>query len=217
MLLILKKDYWWMVALGATVVSQILIITVWQDAKFGTIANAIILIAALLNGGSFLFEGQFKRDVEKHLKFTLIHEDDLLTLDDLDSLPEPIQRYLIYAGVVNKPKVKNMCIAFEGEMREKGKDWFSFTSRQYNFFDQPARLFFMKAKMFGISVPGYHHYAEEKANMKIRPFGIIPVAQHSGPLMNQAETVTFFNDMCMFAPAALIDNRIEWDSSTGIL
>ena len=30
--------------------------------------------------------------------------------------------------------------------------------------------------------------------------------------MNQAETVTVFNDMCLLAPASLIDRRIEWES-----
>lgn len=210
-LLILKKENWWILALAAVIVSQLLIITVWRDAKFGTIANVIVLVVALLSGGSFLFERQFKQDVEQHLKSTLIHENDLLTLDDLAPLPEPVQRYLMYSGAVNKPKVKNMRIVFEGEMRQKGKDWFPFISRQYNFFDQPARLFFMKAKMFGITVPGYHRYTAGKASMDIRLFGMIPVSQHSGPIMNLAETVTFFNDMCMFAPAALIDKRIQWE------
>ena len=28
--------------------------------------------------------------------------------------------------------------------------------------------------------------------------------------MNKAETVTVFNDMCLLAPATLIDKRIEW-------
>jgi hypothetical protein len=30
--------------------------------------------------------------------------------------------------------------------------------------------------------------------------------------MNKAETVTVFNDMCLMAPATLIDKRIEWAS-----
>ena len=30
--------------------------------------------------------------------------------------------------------------------------------------------------------------------------------------MNKAETVTFFNDMCLLAPATLIDKRIKWQT-----
>jgi hypothetical protein len=35
-----------------------------------------------------------------------------------------------------------------------------------------------------------------------------------GPQMNQGETVTLFNDICLMAPAALIDRqRIQWESA----
>jgi hypothetical protein len=211
-LLVLKKENWWMVAIAAVIVSQVLIFSVWKDAKYGTIANVIILIVSILSGGSALFESQFKRDVKQHFQSSINNENNLLTITDLQLLPEPVQRYLIYTGALNKPKVENMRIIFEGEMRQKGKDWFPFTSRQINFFEQPARLFFMKARMFGVTVPGYHRFADEKASMDIRLFGLIPVSQHSGTVMNKAETVTFFNDMCLFAPAALIDKRIQWES-----
>ncbi|TAJ11822.1 hypothetical protein DMA11_15290 [Marinilabiliaceae bacterium JC017] len=34
---------WWMVGFPAVIVSQFLIINYWKDAKFGTIANALVL------------------------------------------------------------------------------------------------------------------------------------------------------------------------------
>ena len=45
--LLLKLNWWWAFALLGVVTSQILIIMSWQDAKFGTIANIIILIGIL--------------------------------------------------------------------------------------------------------------------------------------------------------------------------
>jgi hypothetical protein len=41
--LLLKQHWWWAAGLLAVVISQALIIMNWQDAKFGTIANIIIL------------------------------------------------------------------------------------------------------------------------------------------------------------------------------
>ena len=43
-LVFINADSWWLIALTAVVISQILIIRQWQDAKIGTIANIIILI-----------------------------------------------------------------------------------------------------------------------------------------------------------------------------
>ncbi len=208
----LYPDKWWLFGILAIVLSQIIIFTSWQDAKFGTIANIIILFISILNYGSFSFEREYKKDVEAKLSINKFSSEDILTDADLIELPLPVQRYLRYVGAVNKPKVKNMRVVMEGEMREKGKDWFTFHSEQYNFFDNPARLFFMKGRMFGLNVPGYHKFAEGKASMNIKLFGMFSVVQHLGGVMNKTETVTYFNDMCLMAPAALIDKRIKWES-----
>jgi len=47
--LLLKLNWWWAVALLGVIISQVLIIMSWQDAKFGTVANAIILIGIAID------------------------------------------------------------------------------------------------------------------------------------------------------------------------
>jgi hypothetical protein len=66
-LFVLKKDGWSIVAIIAAIGSQILIISVWQDAKFGTIPNLIILATAILSLGMTNFENTFDRDVRENL------------------------------------------------------------------------------------------------------------------------------------------------------
>jgi hypothetical protein len=211
-LFLLKKESWPYIAIIAAVISQILIITVWKDAKFGSIANIIILIVAIAAWASQNFETHFRNDAKANLLRTNNFQTDLLTERDIKSLPLPVQKYLWYCDVVNKPKVTNIKIVFDGEMRDKGKDFFKFNSVQYNFFDNPARLFFMKAKMYGTIVPAYHCYQNAHATMQVKLFGVFNVVNVKGTEMNKAETVTVFNDICLMAPAALIDKRIEWTS-----
>jgi hypothetical protein len=47
-LLLLKKENWPLIAIIAVLMSQVLIVLVWKDAKFGTIANALILFMAII-------------------------------------------------------------------------------------------------------------------------------------------------------------------------
>jgi hypothetical protein len=209
-LFLLKKDGWSLLGVIAAIVSQVLILIVWQDAKFGTIPNLIIIAVAILSLGITNFENTFHQDVRENITRTNRLSTELLTKSDLLPLPESVQRYLRYVDVINKPKVKNVRIVFEGTMRDKGKDFFPFRSEQYNFFDNPTRLFFMKGQMFGLTVPGYHKYSDAKATMDIRLFGLFPIVQQSGKIMDKTETVTLFNDMCLMAPATLIDKRIQW-------
>jgi hypothetical protein len=205
-----KNDGWAIVSIIAVVISQVLIITVWKDAKFGSIANAIILFVAISSWASHRFEMEFKSDVKNHLAKINFSKNDVLTEADIVSLPPPVQKYIRYAGAIGKPQIKNIRVVFDGEMRDKGKDFFKFTSTQYNFFDNPARLFFMKANMYGTTVPGYHCYQNATASMQIKLLGLFNVVNVKGNEMNKAETVTVFNDMCLMAPASLIDKRIEW-------
>jgi hypothetical protein len=73
-------------------------------------------------------------------------------------------------------------------------------------------MFYLTASMFGIPVQGYHRYVGSSASMRVKAAALVPVATAAGREMTQGETVTLFNDMCLMAPATLIDPAIEWDA-----
>jgi len=78
------------------------------------------------------------------------------------------------------------------------------------FFTEPTRIYLLKLKMFGLPVIGLHTYANAAASMLIKLGGLITVADGRGEEINKGETVTVFNDMCLLAPASLIDVRLKW-------
>ena len=137
---------------------------------------------------------------------------DIINKTDLEHLPKIVKKYLNYIGVVGKEKVLNFKVKFDGKIRSKPKDkWMLFASEQYNFFNNPTRIFYIKAWKMGIPATGIHLYKNEKAIMIIKLAGIFKVVDAKGPEMDQGETVTLFNDMCFFAPATLIDKNIKWE------
>lgn len=209
-LFLTKNNLWFWIAIVAVLISQILIIINWQDAKFGTIANLIVGVVAIIAMAGWNFERQYKQDVSQSSKGATISEE-IITQKDMEHLPFPVQNYLKYVGVLGKPKIATVKAIFKGEMREKGKDWFAFTSEQYNFFENPSRLFFMKANFKGLPTQGYHSYKDGQASMLIKLLSLFPVVKIKASEMFKTETVTFFNDMCLFAPAALINKNIEWE------
>lgn len=205
-----KKEWWPLLGIVAAIVSQIVIISSWRDAKFGTIANMLLLAVSIAAWASQRFEQVFIADVKRNLVPSATTHNSIITEADIAPLPAPVQRYLRYSGALNQPRLRNMHIVLEGQMRSKGKDWFPFTTVQYNFFEKPTRLFFMKATMFGTTVPGYHRYENGRALMDVKLFGLFSVTKAQGDLMDKAETVTLFNDMCLMAPGSLIDKRVQW-------
>jgi hypothetical protein len=215
-LFLFEQDSWWWLALPSVLLSQVLIFTSWGDARFGTIANLIILlplIAAILDSRPDSYGNGYKAAVREYLVRQL--ELPLVTEADLSPLPAPVQKYLRFTGAVGKPRILNFRAVFTGTFRNGLKSsWMSFRSEQYNFFDPPTRLFLMKASMFGLPVAGLHLYRNGQATMQIKMASLWQVADARGPQMNQGETVTLFNDLCVLAPAALIDRqRIQWEEA----
>lgn len=206
-----KNSNWWLFGIIALVISQVLIILFWHDAKFGTIPNVIILIASIIGYGTWSFYSKYQEEVNTGLQQKAYFQESELTETDIRQLPEPVKRYLRYTGSIGKPKVNCFKVEFTGKIRKNEQsEWMPFASEQYNFMETPTRLFFMKAKMKGLPVDGYHCFKDGVAFMDIRLFSLFKVQYMDGEEMSLSETVTFFNDMCCLAPPTLIDKRIKW-------
>lgn len=156
---------------------------------------------------------EYRKSVNKGFELNGAKDESILTIDDIRHLPEPVQKYLNYVGVIGKAKVDNAKVAADCIMQLNGTS-VKGDFEQYNFFgSHPERLFYLKLDMFGfLPVWALHAYTDEKASMLVKVLGLIPVVDVKGREMRIADTATLFNDMCLFAPAALIDRRIQWKS-----
>lgn len=178
----------------------------------------IILITASIPFLIYKSQGlarTYKREAERALDRTSKIENKILVESDIKHMPEPVQKYLKYVGVIGKEKVYNFRAVTEGQMKmNPDKDeWTDISCMQYNFFDDElTRLFYMKANMFHIPVFGLHSYNRREAGMLIKAAGIFTVLDAKGEEMRTGDTTTLFNDMCFYAPAALIDKRIKWEA-----
>jgi hypothetical protein len=173
----------------------------------------ILIIVVLLVVYSQGMKRTYKRAVLESLSRTASIQKELLTEDDIRHLPVVVQKYMRYVGVMGKEKVINFRAEFTGGIRSKPTDeYMQLTSVQYNFTDTPTRLFYITAKKKGIPAIGLHLYRNESALFKIKILGLFTVVDAKGKEMDQGETVTVFNDMCVMAPATLIDKNISWET-----
>jgi hypothetical protein len=204
---------WWLLGAIAVIVSMSVIVPVWADAKYGALANVVIIIGVIfgfLAHGPFSLRAEYGRDVAARVSAP--RETTLVSEADLAHLPAPVQRYLRVAGVVGQPRVHNFRVRMHGRIRG-GRDarWMPLRAEQYNVVRPAARMFYMTASMLAIPAQGYHRYVDASASMRVKAAALVPVADVSGAEMTRSETVTLFNDMCLMAPATLIDPAIEWE------
>lgn len=207
---------WWAVGACAVVVSMLVIVPAWTDAKFGALANTVVLAGVafgFLSQGPYSLRAEYDRDVEGHVRAA---SDAPVTDADLAHLPAPVQQYLRLAGVVGKARVHNFRVRMHGRIRNGRQDrWMPFAAEQYNVVDPAARLFYLDASMFTIPAQGYHRYVGSSASMRVKAAALVPVVAATGSEMTQGETVTMLNDMCIMAPATLIEPTITWEAVDG--
>jgi hypothetical protein len=158
------------------------------------------------------FQARFDRAVAEEFAARRLGPAVPLTEAVLAAMPAPVRRYVVRSGAVGRPRPRNARVAFDALMWSKpGAKPMRASSVQYNFFDRPARLFTMKARMYGLPVRALHLYREESATFRVRVASLVNVVDLEGDGISRAETVTVLNDMCFFAPGALADPRVAWE------
>ncbi len=61
-LLVVQSNYWGLTGIFGVILSQVLIINYWGDAKFGTILNMIILVAISVASSTLGFKNQITEE-----------------------------------------------------------------------------------------------------------------------------------------------------------
>lgn len=206
------RAFWLVGAIGVAL-SQIVIVTSWSDARFGTLANVVAVLGvaySFFTRGPQSLHAEYLRDAAAGLR-RASPAQQLVTEADLAPLPPPVQRYLRLTGSVGQPRVRSFRVTFRGRIRAAADaPWMDLHAEQTSFVEEPTRLFYMEASRAGVPAVGYHRYVGADASMRVRVLGLISAVDLRGVEFSRTETVTLFNDMCVLAPATLIDRAITW-------
>lgn len=210
------ERWWWYPALPGVLLSQALIVSMWGEAKFGTLANVIIAIPLLvvaMDSRASSFRSRFAQNRDMLLA-RVTPAFPLVTDADMAPLPPLMQTYLRRVGAVGRPHVRNMRAIFKAQMRSSAAaPWMEATASQYEFFDPPARLFYMNATRAGVPLDVLHEYMDGAATFRVRIAGLYPMVDKHGPGLTHDETVTLMNDVLVLAPAAVIDLPFTFETT----
>lgn len=176
----------------------------------------LLVIVIIISVSAYLsknLQRTYENKVKKALAGDTIKESEILMAEDIKHLPEPVQNYLNYVGVIGKEKVHSFKVIADGEFKmNRDSKWVKIQTEQYNFTGSNlVRLFYLRMKMSGIPIYALHTYTDKEASMLGKVAGLFTVINSKGTEMRISDTITLLNDMCLFAPATLIDKRISWE------
>ena len=211
--LLLKQQWWPVLGMIAIVLSQILIIYYWKDAKYGTIVNLIVFLVAISSYATYRFNGMVQKEIEVLSRTDNIKNLPHITNEDIAHLPEIVRKWILNSGFVGRERIVYVSIGQEGQMRTKpNSKWMPFTATQHFRVDQSAFIWQANVK----AMPLVHLLGRDKlihgeGEMLIKLLGFFTVVdERNHPKVNSASMLRYLAETSWFPTAALNENII-WE------
>lgn len=210
-----KQEYWWLLATLAIIVSQLLIFQFWTDAKFGTFANFIILLAV----AHAYFDHSFKEMVANeraHIFEAKTTKTEIL-LDTLATkrLPEAVSKWLSKSGALSHPPISSVHLNqnLQLQLKPDQTKWITGRAEQFFTIDPPAFIWTIDSQMNAfLPLVGRDKFQNGQGEMLIKLLSAIPVADAKGSdKVNQATLQRFLAEIVWF-PSAALEPSIKWES-----
>jgi hypothetical protein len=207
-----SKPSWWVVGLAGVLVSQSLIFLAWNDAKFGTIANLLIVLALLPAYGAARFSSMVQRE-KTQLLTAVPSPSGTVSAQTLEPLPAPVRRWLHRAGVVGQSVPVTGRLVQTGKMKtQPGGAWISFSAEQQFRLDKPGFCWTTAIEAApGVTLGGRDLYLDGHGHMLIKAFYLYPVADARGPETDQGTMLRYLAELCWF-PAAVLNPYVRWEA-----
>lgn len=212
---LINSDYWWLSGFLAVITSQVLIFNYWSDAKFGTLANLIILLALIIAYSNFNFKSNIVKEREKLFESAQSVSEKEITKETISELPSIVQKWLINSGTIGKKSIYNVYLTQELQLKLKPEQtsWNSGTAEQYFTIQPPGFNWNINTEMNSIlSVAGRDKFEDGKGEMTIKLLSLIPVANaKNDEKVNQATLQRYLAEIVWF-PSASLSEYIQWET-----
>ena len=130
----------------------------------------------------------------------------------INNLPEPVQRYMIYTGVIGKPWVENVCLKQTGRFRQAvDKPWMAMKAEQRYTTDPAGFIWKATFRMAGISLlRALDRYENGHGHMTGKLAGIFNLFDVQGEKLDQGAMLRYLSEMIWF-PIAFMGENITWE------
>lgn len=207
---LLGRPSWWMLGLPAVLLSQGLIFIAWTNAKYGTLANLILLVPLILAVGASRFDHRV--DAEVHALFTRARgSSSASSAAAIEALPPPVRRWLERSGAAERPAARVTRLKQSGRLRTApDAAWMPAVAHQYFSWDPPGFVWRTHVSMLKVlPVEGRDLYAEGRGQMLITLGGLVPIVDGRGERIDQGTLLRFLGEL-VWTPSAALQPYLRW-------
>lgn len=184
----------------------------WQIILAG-LGIFLLLGITIIAAGSLSFRSGFDTNAREILSTNSSPKSRIITEADLAGLPDMVQRYLRYTGVIGKEQINTVRLKQKGTLRQTPEDaWKNITAVEYFSVNPPAFVWMGQIAAGPISiVAARDSYQEKHGRMFIKMLGVKTIGDVRGEEMDYSSLVRYLNEMMWF-PTAYLNDNIHWDA-----
>lgn len=178
----------------------------------GALAGLVVSLGfSVLAIGHMRFTRLIRRDVGTLLAQPHSDQAGLVTPEMLRDLPEPIQRYLTYTGIVGRPFIRTVYLEQRGKMRAGPKlPWMDLKAEQWYTVSPPGFVWDGTLRLGPFPIArARDRYTCGRGNMLIRATEVYPIADASGAEMDQGALLRYLAEMIWF-PSAFLNGNVAF-------
>ncbi|EON77555.1 hypothetical protein ADIS_1958 [Lunatimonas lonarensis] len=208
-----KATYAWVFGIAAVLVSQLLVFMHWQDARFGTFPNAVILLVSIVLAGSYYFQASLSAEIAQLTHRAHRPEPRILTEADIGGLPDPVRRWLSTSGAVGKPFVRVGRVEQHAamKMQQDQSSWYDARAVQYSTFDPPGFVWSVDLKLNPmLGFVGRDRYMDGKGEMLIKLNALLPVVNERGEKIDEGTLQRYLGEVVWY-PSMALSPYITWE------
>lgn len=210
----LKKDWWPGLAILGALLSQLLIIFHWEEAKFGTFFNILVLAVSIPAYRKFSFRRKARREAAALLSKIEQASEEVISEEKLKALPEIVQKWLEFSEIPGKREVNSVALRQRGMMRTKPSgNWMPFSAVQYFDVKEPAFLWLAEVSIMPlIYLLGKDRLRNAEGEMYINLLTLINlVKEEKNDKINSGAMLRFLAEICWF-PSAALNPYLSWEA-----
>jgi hypothetical protein len=135
----------------------------------------------------------------------------MVMADLLDSLPDPVQRYLQWTGVVARPWIRTAHIRQSGRFRQSTEQsWMPLAAEQIFTTDPPSMVWNATFKMFGLPLMrARDSYNDGQGRMVGKVAGLYTLFDDHGEKLTQGTMIRYLSEL-IWLPTAYVSDFISW-------
>ena len=140
-----------------------------------------------------------------------INDGTMVTAGMLDLLPEPVQRYMRWTGVIGRPWIRTAGVRQKGRFRlAADKPWLPLEAEQIFTVDPPGFAWRARFKMYGLSLLSAHDsYRDGQGHMLGKVAGLITLFDDRSEKLTQGTLIRYLSEMIWF-PVAYLGDNVTW-------